>query len=901
MATIQYDWFVDYYNQLIVHASMVVFYTGTGSFTVGETVTWTGGSAVVVGEDTTNNMLFLVYPTGTPSGTITGSTSGATCTYASSTSMVTKTINYDTSGTGGLAADTRINIGSAKVTVINDDTTNSILTVKYVDSSAGAIADNDIIYSDLGVTDTGARVNGIPTTSNTTYTARQLYSFIQDTFDELIAMDDTVPMSAQTPTEFTLINGWFIDDESTKYLRGGAISSSGWTDTIQIVTLDSGTLAYTNATPDDIGSNVVSDPTGTPTTLGALLHYNNTDQKWWIRYGSTIADNTELGVSGGNGQGTAAGASSTGETLYANIYTLGTIATDPNPQTYVFQNSAAIDEWWGLGDSEAHIDVLIKVKEADTLIDSGHVTVYARRFGDLYDHFTIDLSTGGRNAVPLATGTDLNNNESGEITIAYSGSPAFTVGNFVRDTTTGAHGEILADNGSTVTVGNVKAGSTSPYTFVNTNSINETIDGTAAGDTGQTGTNIVVSNVVRDYNDIGIYFVNASFNFDAGTAAPTLYERIYQGAGGGTDPSGYVLDYSTTSGTWGGGDAAGTITIGNWNSITFADNVAITGTGTFAATANNPTGETYVSSINKAFEQGTAYPYNVIVECANRTMAEVYEWFKYVTREDANTSQPASFNHITMYPVNDISNPTAIVEEDGEEYISASTTYTPVKASPFGTLAGGTLFGATGVWVEGMAESDRQNFQLIDAGGSTRTPPNFIVITVNSVVAGDKISVFRTSSGATINKSQFTSGAGNTLGGNTFTVSSSIPSDTPNSGYIRVVDVDDTSINRESRYAYSSWTSNTFTLSGTETLDRNYTSGTDTAYVPYFDEVAGGTSVSVTVIYNADQTVLTRVRLYDGGTPSNSILPFQITGTVTSSGYSVAAIRTADTIVTTYP
>ena len=35
------------------------------------------------------------------------------------------------------------------------------------------------------------------------YDANALYSYLMDTFDELVQMDDPVPMSAQTPTEYT--------------------------------------------------------------------------------------------------------------------------------------------------------------------------------------------------------------------------------------------------------------------------------------------------------------------------------------------------------------------------------------------------------------------------------------------------------------------------------------------------------------------------------------------------------------------------------------------------------------------------------------------------------------------------------------------------------------------------
>ena len=51
-----------------------------------------------------------------------------------------------------------------------------------------------------------------------TRTVNELYSALQDLFDELNQMDDGVPMSAQTPTEYTIgiidtgdKDPWFID------------------------------------------------------------------------------------------------------------------------------------------------------------------------------------------------------------------------------------------------------------------------------------------------------------------------------------------------------------------------------------------------------------------------------------------------------------------------------------------------------------------------------------------------------------------------------------------------------------------------------------------------------------------------------------------------------------------
>ena len=311
--------------------------------------------------------------------------------------------------------------------------------------------------------------------------------------------------------------------------------------------------------------------------------------------------------------------------------------------------------------------------------------------------------------------------------------------------------------------------------------------------------------VVRGYNSIKILFSNVRIDFTAGSVEPTVGATV---SGGGA--SAQYIQSTLSGGTWAGGTAAGVMYLANWNSSNFVAGGTITWSGG-SASVGNPTNQTVTATINKAFEQGTLYPYNVIVYCANRTMSEVYEWFKYVTREDANSTQP---NYQTMYRVHS----GAVVQEDGEEYIYANSTYAPVKASPFGTLAGGKLFGARGVWVEGMATSDRQNFSLIDANGDPQTPPNFITITVTSVVSGDKVSVFRTSSGTSIQKSQFYSGNSNDAGDGQFYVTTTIPSDTPNSGWLRVVDSSDTSINRETRYAYASWSNATSSF----TLSRSY-------------------------------------------------------------------------------
>ena len=643
------------------------------------------------------------------------------------------------------------------------------------------------------------------TSGSTVYSSNALYTYIMNTFDELEQMDDTVPMSAQTPTDYTLINSWFVDDDSFKYLKSGAVKTDGQINDIRIISLSS--TDYVNAVTGDIGKIVTGGSTG---DTGTLLAYNNISRKWWVRIvdSGDLFDNASeaLTISSGTGSGNMSAISLTGENLWANIYTLGTIEQHANEeQIYVIQNGSSLSEWWPdtATPSVRHIDVLIKVKEAGVEIDSGKITVFLRNYpstgnADLYDHFEIDLTAGGRNAVPLATSPDLNNT---------------------------------------------------------------TAQATVAG-----------------YTDISVVFVNATIAHGAITGGPyTDFETI---TGGTSNATGKFIK-----------ETGGVMTLGNVNG-TFQSGETLTG-GASGAVSTSSAGMVVSRTTTKNFEQGSSYNYSVIVNCATRPLSQVYEYLKYISRENENTF----YSYGTKYSSATLS----VNKLPGEQYITPfidydtpTNTFSPSKAAPYGTFAGGKFFGARGVWIQNMASSDIQNFQLIDSDNSTQTPPNKQSITISNLLSGDRISVFRTTSGTIINKAMFTAASGNNSGNSTFVVNEAIPVDTPSSGVIRIVDTSDTSATREVRYTYTSWDGSSKTFSGiSPTLDRNYTATDDTAYTPLIDTTASDTSASVTVIYTTDRTILVRVRRY----AATAILPFETTGTFTISGYSTSAIRTTDSIV----
>ena len=247
-----------------------------------------------------------------------------------------------------------------------------------------------------------------------------------------------------------------------------------------------------------------------------------------------------------------------------------------------------------------------------------------------------------------------------------------------------------------------------------------------------------------------------------------------------------------------------------------------------------------------------AQDYDVEVDATGYTCAQAYKLLKYHTRREETGAVGTG-------------NSTA-----GRFYQLANASYPSVKAAPFGTFAGGKFFGARGVWLKGV--TDPMNMQLIDAAGTVRTPPVTISVAVTGVVSGDRVLVAR-SSGGVVNKSQFTISS---TTANTIVATVTIPTDIPATGVIRIGDT---------QYTYTGKSSATFTG-----VSPDPTGQTGGFYVPLIDAESTGTSVNAPAMtYLADFDVIARVR-------KKGILPFENTGTVSTSGLTISAIRTTDTI-----
>lgn len=279
---------------------------------------------------------------------------------------------------------------------------------------------------------------------------QDLYSAIQDLMDNNTAgvgdyMAWGTPMQAITPTSFRIgqiasndPDAWFIDPESVKHLTGGGLASTGWTYSTGV---RKGVFKVHCSSLGTVVAGDVGFTASNGTVTGVLLHVDTNNNELWIRPTDDTATHDWSTVSAGTitvnaHTATQDAAGTTGDNIWTNIFTLGTIVS--GTQLYVAQDQTVIsnseDSGGGLWFGPGQIDILVLTTDQSVLLDSGFLTVYARQVNKLYDHFITDASAGGRSPVPLSTNNDLNNTTVGAIAangivISYAGPYAADINN----------------------------------------------------------------------------------------------------------------------------------------------------------------------------------------------------------------------------------------------------------------------------------------------------------------------------------------------------------------------------------------------------------------------------------------------------------------------------------------
>ncbi|OGY10698.1 MAG: hypothetical protein A3A58_01575 [Candidatus Blackburnbacteria bacterium RIFCSPLOWO2_01_FULL_41_27] len=785
-----------------------------------------------------------------------------------------------------------------------------------------------------------------------TDTVNAVYSALQNLFDELTQMDDGAVISAQTPTEYTIgiiesgdKDPWFVDRTSVEYLTAGALKTASWAraegTNVGILKLS---VTSNTIVAGDIGLDITHGD-GDVGTLLDLKDEGGSNATLWIRPDTSATANSfdATGTLTCNSNTatftydvTPPGVTwATGESLWANIYTLGTI--ESNTHMYIYQNAAnlvaykAVTDWWGDG----HIDILVNVKESSLETDEAAITVFARQYSKTYSYYIVDLTNGGRNPIPLQTGNDLDN-QSGYWQM-----------------------DLITSSG----------------TFVDGEEIKDDSDATIRGIvTSWNGTDKII-----EYYLIG----DPQTNFGAGTG-------------------GFSGLTSTATGT-----AVAPTAVGPSN-LTTPPTIVHGGLAT---------GGSY--DVN---EDGTAENYSIVIDCNQHTLGDVYQFTKYNTRrsetgtattdglqgqfyigsdykleyasltgtvsDGAVVTQLVSgatgtvVNHNTTDKILILRNSRGTFAADGSagsknvrvdasNYVVmdtgagvTATPITPIASAPFGTFAGGKFFCAPGVVLADYLTADLNNFQLVDDNGTVRVAPTKVNIIVSNIEVNDRIAVFRLTpagAGQDIKKDSYTTVASQSPGATTLQLSASLAIDEPGKstgGSFRLID---TSANIEYRLRFTSWATDTITLSSTTGLTadagtgattivdagvdftsvakvgdliRNTTAGgigyitvinsatnvtttsiagqttgdayqintlpittaaDDNVYIPFIDDhittaEASDDQISVQVVYSASVPV--RVRARNAG----QIIPFEAPNTISSTGMSQGVVRNLDSI-----
>lgn len=774
-------------------------------------------------------------------------------------------------------------------------------------------------------------------------TSNAFYSAVADAMDEHAAMDFANPMLPTTPEAYTIEAGYFVPNLSMNFLQGGAMS------TVAQGSNQVCSIAHNNSTPfvdGDIGRQVVG---GTTTDTGTLLDFETLPDGTtiiWIRPDDPATDlfddpaeTLSTVADGGTGNATSTAVSSSGEQLWSNIQVIGGVAS--NSEVYVVQDRVKLAQWWTTDPTASLgiIDILVRVQRDGVLISNGELEVFSRRYTALYDNFLLDVSGGGRSALPLATADDPNNNTGYRAAVWSSGTgSAMLVGDLLTNTTqVGAFAIVTAvtDSGATGTFEYYLVGDLNDFVTTNTFTSpnrNGTINGAPTA------------------NLLGPTDVTAG---EGGTVTIALGTRTFDHDGDGS-----VEPYSMEV------DAQGDVSQPKvYERIKYACRRGAPNTDLFGAGVNLDGEQFRGAQAQIQYDNLLSGPFG--------EGEDIFETAATYTAVNLATNTGDTYLMISdPFDVPTLIDNDQLQDEGGStvDVMGAPVNITPVKASPFGTSTGTQLFGSRGVLYSNPAVGDEQNYINIDDNGIRRTPPNTVSVEITGLEIGDVVFVADDNATAgVIDRDRF-GGMAVTSEGATSLAGLTIDSDVPQVGYLRVVDITE---QEEHSYRYSARTAVAFTLvetagvadaGGSGTLledaaggfiaadvqpgDRifNITDGADVAFVVSVTDadtlvttqlVGGGsndwatgdsyeigrvrtnTGTGYTTSDNVFAPIIDRAAVAgDSGSISNSlvqltsfgvvvnvrqgkiILPFTQNGTVGSTGLSLAAIRNLDTIAT---
>ena len=702
--------------------------------------------------------------------------------------------------------------------------------------------DFTIDYVDKRITYTTAFADDRPPSI---YTVNELYSFLQDEFDEPAQMDDEIPMSAQTPTQFTMLYPWFIDNESVKALYGGSLQTSNWTKSgTEGITALRWQDAPTNA-PDEgeLGTTLTG---GTSGATGVMLKVDATRQIVWVRNTSAaqFANNENVTGTDTDFQTMTEAGFQTGESIWPNLFSVGSLQTET--EIYIGQEDdqlggtayhdadadskferriEKLDEWWdsdvdfatgspNLLGGAGHFDILVLTQELGTLIDGGRLFAGARQFTKIYSHFELTANATGNFVVPFASvGADLNS-AAGPYNQLFDNRTGndLEVGDVLEnDSGEAIPGRLRAV--VTAVTGGASATGNFDYYLIGENEPLTTTDRTLVQLADNTGLDVrgdttnldtmgaptVVTNGPSDAAGITVTFADFQVDVDEDSTDEEYACQI--------DCNNVPLAqvYRRMQFLTARGNQDGT-TADNQDELLPSGHASLNEAGEFyravgdivfsydGGQGTQPTEGDLVTNGSGAYGVVTSITAGTTGTCVLTQVKGTWADNDTVAEIDAG-----ALNDVTV-----MGTPQTIVDNTG---------------APFGTFAGGRWFLARGVVLTNVPAADANNWETVDLDGNNnegvrRAPPAVRTITFAGLVANDRAAIFEvdTAGGVDITKNQNGVGAaGAAISDTSIPLDSTVALDVPATGWIRVVDASATD-GTEFRYEYSAVSGTTVTL-----------------------------------------------------------------------------------------
>jgi len=225
------------------------------------------------------------------------------------------------------------------------------------------------------------------------------------------------------------------------------------------------------------------------------------------------------------------------------------------------------------------------------------------------------------------------------------------------------------------------------------------------------------------------------------------------------------------------------------------------------------------------------------------------------------------------------------------------TDRSPLIKTPYvGVSTGSAIIGSYGL---ALQSADLASTDLVfDLTNASITPPNNVTFSVNNPEAGEDYILVAPWDGTStdaqgdpeVDYNQLLTNALLSADNITaFVMSTTIPSDTPSTGFIRVEDDD----GFWRKISYDSWSSDTFTSSssnGEEDFASVNAGAGSRVFIAYIDRLTAADPEEFTFVYSSDRKFVIKAR--DGaGTP---IKEYIATGTMGANGGSTSVIRVSD-------